>query len=56
MGFALSRMLKASSGERYRQSSGRTAQLSPPGTGTGNGSGASTQGVSEGLTQARYDR
>ena len=56
LGFTLSRMLKASSSERYRQSAGQRAQLSSPRTGIGNGSGTPVPGVSEGLAQARYDR
>ena len=39
LGFTLSRMLKASSGERYRQSSQRTAQLPDYTDRGGNGSG-----------------
>jgi len=56
LGFALSRMLKASSSERYRQSSGQRAQLSSTQAGTGNGSGTPGPVVPEGLTDARYDR
>ena len=55
LGFTLSRMLKASSGERYRQA-GRPARLSAPPTGAGNGSGTPGPVVPEGLTDARYDR
>jgi ElaB/YqjD/DUF883 family membrane-anchored ribosome-binding protein len=55
IGFTLSRMLKASSSERYRQS-GQTARLSAPRTGIGNGSGTPGPEMSEGLAGARYDR